>query len=34
MEARIYNRERTVPLINGGGKLDNYIQKNETESLS
>ena len=33
-EARIYNGERTASSINGVGKLDIYMQKNETGPLS
>lgn len=31
---RIYNREKTVSLINGAEKLDSYMHKIETEQLS
>ena len=33
-EPRIYTGERTVSLINGVGKLDSHMQKNETGQLS
>ena len=32
--ARIYNGDRVVSSINGVGKMDNYMQKNETVPLS
>ena len=33
-EARICNGKKTVSSINGAGKLDIYMQKNETGPLS
>ena len=33
-EERIYNREKTASSINGAGKLDIYMQKNQTVLLS
>ena len=33
-EARIYYEEKTVSSINGVGKLESYVQKNETGPLS
>ena len=32
-EARIYNGAKTASSIIGAGKLDSYIQKNETRTL-
>ena len=32
-EARIYNREKTASSINGVGKRDSYMQKNEIRML-
>ena len=33
-EARIYNGEKTASTINGVGKLDSYMQKNQTGPFS
>ena len=33
-EARIYNGAKTASSINGAGKLDSYMQKNEIRTLS
>ena len=33
-EARIYNGAKTVSSINGAGKLDSYMKKNEIRTLS
>ena len=33
-EARIYNEEKTTSSINGMGKLDIYMQKNQTGLVS
>ena len=33
-EARIYNAAKTASLINGAGKLDSYMWKNEIRKLS
>jgi len=32
-EARIYNGAKTASLVNGAGKLDNYMWKNEIRTL-
>ena len=33
-EARVYNGAKTVSSINGAGKLDSYMKKNEIRTLS
>ena len=33
-EARIYNGKKTASSLNSVGKMDSYMQKNQTELLS
>ena len=33
-EARVYSGEKIAPSLNGVGKLDSYMQKNQTGLLS
>ena len=33
-EARIYNGKKTVSSVNGAGKTDSYMEKNEIKAFS